>query len=47
MDDNPCGVFATPGLASSSNGENYIIFLFSERPVAMVSKQIPCNPCRM
>ena len=32
-DDNPCRVFATPGLALSSNGENYIILLFSERPI--------------
>ena len=29
---------ATPGLTSSSNGENYIILLFSERPIAMANR---------
>ena len=33
VDDNSSEVFATPGLASSSNGENYIIPLFSERSI--------------
>ena len=33
VSDNPCGVFASPGPTSSSNGENYIILLFSERPI--------------
>ena len=31
VNDNLCRVFAAPGLTSSSNSENYIVLLFSER----------------
>ena len=33
LNDNPCDVFATPDLASSSNGGNCVKHLFSERPI--------------
>ena len=33
VNGNSSGVFATPGLTSSSNGEDYVILLFSERPI--------------
>ena len=31
MNDDFCGMFATPGLISSSNSETYVILSFSER----------------
>ena len=31
--DNPYGMFAIPGVASSSDGENYTTTSFSERPI--------------
>ena len=34
MNDNSCWLFATPGLTFYSNGEHYVIRLFSERPIA-------------
>ena len=36
VNDIVCGVFATLGLTSSSNGENYIILLFSEYPISLM-----------
>ena len=41
-------VLTTPGQASSSNGENYVVLLFSERPIAdflfETSKKILLTP---
>ena len=34
--DKSDGLFTTPGLTSSSNGENCIVLLFSERPIASI-----------
>ena len=31
--EKSCGVFTAPGLTSSSNTENCVILLFSERPI--------------
>ena len=33
VNDNSCQMLASPGLTSSSNGENNIILLFSEWPI--------------
>ena len=36
VNDNPQGMFATPGLTSSLNGENCIILSFSEHPIEQI-----------
>ena len=36
MNNKHCEMFAAPGLTLSSNGENYIELLFSERPIDTV-----------
>ena len=35
VSDNSCGIFATLGPTSSSNGENHIILLFTEHLISV------------
>ena len=41
INDNPQGMFAAPGLTSSSNGENCIILLFSGHPINLKFLGLP------
>ena len=36
LNEGSCELFASPGLTSSSSGENYVILLFSECPFCIV-----------